>query len=107
MTQSKENAPTLTPKERRKIIVQRILALTFLALFGVLSAIGLDWLKDSFFSALSGIGFSWWKVIFGFLFFIIGLAFLAGFNFYRDVKRSYTQPKFIKWYRRRLKAKQK
>ena len=99
------NRSTLSPSERNKLIRQRTLALIFLAFFGLLSAIGLDWLKDSFFSALSGIGFRWWKVLFGFIFFITGLAFLAGFNFYRDVKRSYTQPKFIKWYRRRQKAK--
>ncbi|MBE3596514.1 MAG: DUF2627 family protein [Hydrogenibacillus sp.] len=93
--------------DRTDVILRRTLALIVLAAVGLVAAVGVDWMKDAFFSAISGIGFSWARAVLGLLFFLFGLAFLGGFIFYRDAKKSYLQPRFLKWYRRRFKKRRK
>ncbi|WP_335870632.1 DUF2627 domain-containing protein [Bacillus sp. 2205SS5-2] len=73
----------------------RIMALVIMLIPGFLAALGIKWMRDVLFGLLQDpFPYLWLQFLVGFLFFIIGLGFVAGFIFYRDRKRNKVQPKF-------------
>jgi hypothetical protein len=75
--------------------MKRLIALFILLIPGFIAAYGIKLMRDmTFGKLLSPIPSLWLQFLLGFLFFIGGLSFLAGFIFYRDRKRNKVQPKF-------------
>lgn len=91
--------------DRARFLIRRSLALLLLAAVGLATALGIEWLKEAFFSGLAGTGVSWARVVGGLVLFFGGLAFLGGLIFYRDAKRNYLQPRFLKWYRKKMRSR--
>lgn len=73
----------------------RLIALLILVIPGALATFGVKLMRDSLFDIFYPIFlFIWLQFIAGLLFFILGLAFIGGFIFYRDRKRSLTQDRY-------------
>lgn len=71
--------------------------MAFFLLFipGVLTALGIKWMRDMIFGRLSPILPALWvQFLLGLILFIGGLAFIGGFIFYRDRKRNKVQQRF-------------
>ncbi|MFC0188331.1 DUF2627 domain-containing protein [Fictibacillus aquaticus] len=75
--------------------MQRFIALLIVLIPGLLAVFGIKWMRDTLFGVLQA-PFPNLPLQFaaGFFSLIIGLAFVGGFIFYRDKKRSKLQPKF-------------
>ncbi|MFC7370460.1 DUF2627 domain-containing protein [Fictibacillus iocasae] len=75
--------------------MQRLLALLIMVIPGLLAVFGIKWMRDTLFGVLQT-PFSNLPLQFiaGFFSLLIGLAFVGGFIFYRDKKRSKVQPRF-------------
>jgi hypothetical protein len=79
----------------------RIFALIILLIPGFFAAVGIKFMRDTFFGILhEPIPFLWLQFISGLLLFIIGLGFVAGFILYRDRKRNKVQARFQQTKRR-------
>lgn len=75
----------------------RIFALIILLIPGVLAALGVKLMRDMTFGILQApFPYLWLQFLVGLLFFIGGLAFVAGFIFHRDRKRNKVQTRFKK-----------
>jgi hypothetical protein len=73
----------------------RLIALIILLIPGFLAAYGIKLMRDMSFGILQPpFPFLWLQFLIGLVFFIGGLAFVAGFIFHRDRKRNKVQPKF-------------
>ncbi|WP_339146727.1 MULTISPECIES: DUF2627 domain-containing protein [unclassified Sutcliffiella] len=77
--------------------MQRIVALIILLIPGIIAVYGIKLMRDMVFNiAHPLIPSLTLQFIIGFLFFLIGLWFVAGFIFYRDRKRNNVQKRFQK-----------
>jgi len=75
----------------------RIIALIILVIPGALAALGIKLMRDMTFGILQApFPNLWLQFLVGLLFFIGGLAFVAGFIFRRDRKRNKVQERFKK-----------
>ncbi len=75
--------------------MQRIIAFALLLIPGLLTALGIKWMRDMIFGRLSPmLPALWVQFLLGLLLFVGGLAFIAGFVFYRDRKRNKVQNRF-------------
>jgi hypothetical protein len=75
----------------------RIFALVIILIPGFLAATGIKFMRDMFFGVLhQPIPFLWLQFVLGFILFLAGLAFVAGFILHRDRKRNKVQNRFQK-----------
>ncbi|MGE8204458.1 DUF2627 domain-containing protein [Heyndrickxia sp. NPDC080065] len=75
----------------------RLIALIILVIPGCFAALGIKLMRDMTFGILqSPFPYLWLQFLIGFIFFIGGLGFIAGFIFYRDRKRNKVQKRFRK-----------
>jgi uncharacterized membrane protein len=73
----------------------RIIALIILLIPGFLAAVGIKLMRDMVFGILlDPFPYLWLQFITGFVLFLFGLAFVAGFILYRDRKRNKVQARF-------------
>ena len=69
-------------------------ALLILVIPGAMAVYGWTMMRDAIFSTF-GESFEWLHFILGLFLFIISLAFVGGFIFYRDKKRKKVQKRFL------------
>jgi hypothetical protein len=75
--------------------MKRIIALIIVLIPGILAVIGIKLMRDMLFGIIQApFPNLLFQFIVGFLFFVCGLAFVAGFIFHRDRKRSKVQKRF-------------
>ncbi|MEC2075434.1 DUF2627 domain-containing protein [Metabacillus fastidiosus] len=75
----------------------RLIALIIMLIPGVIAALGIKLMRDIFFGVLhSPIPSLSLQFLLGFIFFITGLGFIAGFIFRRDRKNNKVQQRFMK-----------
>lgn len=75
--------------------MQRFIALMIMVIPGALAAYGIKLMRDMLFGIQNPIMPSLFiQFIAGFLLFVLGLGFIAGFIFHRDRKRNKLQRKF-------------
>lgn len=75
--------------------MSRFIALCIVAIPGFFAVLGFKLMRDSLFGVLQFyIPFFWLQFLIGLLMFLVGLAFVGGFIFYRDKKRNKLQSKF-------------
>ncbi|MGG3889182.1 DUF2627 domain-containing protein [Metabacillus fastidiosus] len=75
----------------------RLIALIIMLIPGVVAALGIKLMRDIFFGVLhSPIPSLSLQFLLGFIFFIAGLGFIAGFIFRRDRKNNKVQQRFMK-----------
>ncbi|SMO40659.1 DUF2627 family protein [Melghirimyces algeriensis] len=89
------------------MVYQRLLAILLLCIPGAAGIYGWNLMKDIIFEAMAGEGFHWLHFLGGLVLFLGGLAFLAGFWFYRDAKNNYIQPMFLSKKKRQRKKPSK
>ncbi|REE70611.1 uncharacterized protein DUF2627 [Paenibacillus taihuensis] len=85
----------------RQVII-RFIAVLLLVIPGLGATYGFLLMKDAIFHYFSSFGdetvttrhFEWWMFLGGLVLFLIGVAFIGGWTFYRDRKRNYVAPKF-------------
>lgn len=84
-------------KVRPTFDMQRIIALIILLIPGIIAVYGIKLMRDMVFNiAHPLIPSLTLQFIIGFLFFLVGLWFVAGFIFHRDRKRNNVQKRFQK-----------
>jgi hypothetical protein len=84
------------------LIVQRLIAILLLVIPGLGAAYGFLLMKDALFDYFAKMGgvdaktpdFGWGSFIVGALLFLIGIAFIGGWTFFRDRKRNYLSSRF-------------
>ncbi|MFC4324044.1 DUF2627 domain-containing protein [Litchfieldia salsa] len=77
--------------------MQRIIALIIMLIPGIIAALGIKMMRDMLFNILHApIPNLFLQFLIGFLFFVIGLGFIAGFVLHRDRKRNKVQQRFQK-----------
>ncbi|MED3624411.1 DUF2627 domain-containing protein [Neobacillus thermocopriae] len=77
--------------------MKRIIALIILVIPGVLAAWGIKLMRDMAFGILqSPFNQLWLQFLVGFILFLGGLGFIAGFILHRDRKRNKVQARFKK-----------
>ncbi|MBU5214282.1 DUF2627 domain-containing protein [Heyndrickxia oleronia] len=75
----------------------RLFALIIMVIPGIIAAIGIKLMRDMLFGILQApFPYLWIQFLIGFIFFLGGLGFIAGFVFYRDRKRNKVQKRFVK-----------
>ncbi|MEI7024644.1 DUF2627 domain-containing protein [Paenibacillus sp. y28] len=74
--------------------LQRFIAILILVIPGIVATYGFLGMKDAIFSLVGGAGMLWGKFIIGFILFVIGVAFIGGWIFFRDRKNNYVAPRF-------------
>ncbi|GIN38313.1 MULTISPECIES: DUF2627 domain-containing protein [Heyndrickxia] len=75
----------------------RLFALIIMVIPGIIAAIGIKLMRDMLFGILQApFPYLWLQFLIGFIFFLGGLGFIAGFVFYRDRKRNKVQKRFVK-----------
>lgn len=75
----------------------RIVALLILVIPGVFAAYGIKLMRDMAFGITNApftTSFLWLQFLIGLILFLAGLAFIAGFVFYRDRKKNKVQARF-------------
>ncbi|XID94172.1 DUF2627 domain-containing protein [Paenibacillaceae bacterium WGS1546] len=85
-----------------KLLIQRLIAILLLVIPGIAAAYGFLLMKDALFDYFAGFGndnivapnFAWGMFIGGAVLFLLGIAFIGGWTFYRDRKRNYLAPRF-------------
>lgn len=77
-----------------KTLLPRFIAILLLIIPGFAATYGFLAMKNAVFESFGPAPFPWLKFVFGLFLFIIGIAFLAGWIFYRDRKRNYVAPRF-------------
>jgi len=84
-----------------KLILQRLIAILLLVIPGLGAAYGFLLMKDALYDYFAGMGidsttpdFAWGMFILGAVLFLIGIAFIGGWIFFRDRKRNYLSPRF-------------
>lgn len=84
-------------------IFARFIAVLLLVIPGALATYGFLEMKNALFNYFASYGdeeavqaFEWFRMIIGLLSFGIGISFIGGWIFFRDRKRNYLQPKFMK-----------
>jgi hypothetical protein len=75
--------------------MKRIIALIIVLIPGILAAVGIKLMRDMLFGIIQApFPNLLFQFFVGFLFFVCGLGFVAGFIFHRDRKRSKVQKRF-------------
>ncbi|WP_316569677.1 DUF2627 domain-containing protein [Neobacillus sp. YIM B06451] len=75
--------------------MKRIAALVVMLIPGFLAAYGIKLMRDMVFGKLQQpFTYLWLQFLIGFILFILGLGFVAGFILYRDRKRNKVQDRF-------------
>lgn len=85
-----------------KMIIQRLIAILLLVIPGLGAAYGFLLMKDALYDYFAQVGgiestapdFSWGMFIIGAVLFLIGIAFIGGWTFFRDRKRNYLSSRF-------------
>ena len=85
-----------------KLVITRLIAILLLVIPGVAAAYGFLLMKDSLFDYFADLGsvdlatphFAWLKFLIGFVLFLLGVSFIAGWIFFRDKKHNYLQSRF-------------
>ena len=83
-----------------KQVIARFIAVLLLVIPGVSATFGFLLVKATLFDYFSGFGaeqppdFQWLKFLIGLVLFFGGVAFIAGWIFFRDRKRNYVAPRF-------------
>ncbi|EXX88327.1 hypothetical protein BG53_01600 [Paenibacillus darwinianus] len=83
-----------------KQVIARFIAVLLLVIPGISATYGFLLLKNTLFAYLSGFGaeqtpgFQWLTFLLGLVLFFGGIAFIAGWIFFRDRKRNYVAPRF-------------
>lgn len=84
-----------------KLKLSRMLAILMLVIPGFIATYGFIEVKDALFDYFASLGnedidsqMQWFKLIFGFICFLVGFAFIGGWIFFRDRKRNYVAPRF-------------
>ncbi len=85
-----------------KLLIQRLIAVLLLVIPGLSAAYGFLLMKDALFDYFAKMGdvnvitpvFSWGMFIGGAILFIIGIAFIGGWIFFRDRKHNYLSSRF-------------
>ncbi|SEN21591.1 DUF2627 domain-containing protein [Paenibacillus sp. OV219] len=85
----------------RQVII-RFIAVLLLVIPGLGATYGFLLMKDAVFHYFSSFGdetatvrhFEWWMFLGGLVLFLIGVAFIGGWTFYRDRKRNYVAPRY-------------
>ncbi|MVP00130.1 DUF2627 domain-containing protein [Paenibacillus lutrae] len=73
----------------------RFVAILLLVIPGLMATYGFLAMKDAFFYQFEPDGYlPWGKMVFGFILFGLGIAFIGGWTFFRDRKRNYVAPRF-------------
>ncbi|MZQ84312.1 DUF2627 family protein [Paenibacillus sp. 5J-6] len=73
----------------------RFIAILLLVIPGLTATYGFLSMKDAFFAQFdTGGHMLWGKFLLGFILFLLGVAFIGGWTFFRDRKRNYLAPKF-------------
>lgn len=77
--------------------MSRYAALVIVLIPGIMAVMGIKWMRDTLFGVLqTPFPVLWLQFIAGLFSFILGLAFVGGFIFYRDRKRNKVQLKYRK-----------
>ncbi|MCQ6266153.1 DUF2627 domain-containing protein [Fictibacillus sp. WQ 8-8] len=76
--------------------MQRLIALLIMVIPGIAGVVGIKLMRDVLFGIHYGFGVLWLQFAAGFILFVCGLSFVAGFVFYRDRKRNKVQTRFQK-----------
>lgn len=66
----------------------RNVALMILVIPAVIAAIGIKLMRDTFFGISDGFPYLWMQFGVGLIIFVLGIAFIAGFFFYREQKKN-------------------
>ncbi|WP_010274022.1 DUF2627 domain-containing protein [Paenibacillus senegalensis] len=78
-----------------RLLISRMIAALLLAVPGIAATYGFITMKDAFLSQWQpDQSFQWLRFLLGFVLFFGGVAFIAGWIFYRDRKRNYVAPRF-------------
>lgn len=86
-----------------KLTFQRLIAILLLVIPGLGATYGFLLMKDALYDYFVSFGsdgsapppdFAWGSFIGGAALFLIGIAFIGGWTFYRDRKRNYLSPRF-------------
>ncbi|AZN40643.1 DUF2627 domain-containing protein [Paenibacillus albus] len=85
-----------------KQVIIRFIAVLLLVIPGIGATYGFLLMKDAVFHYFSSFGdetvsvrhFEWWMFLGGLALFLIGVAFIGGWTFYRDRKRNYVAPRY-------------
>ncbi|MDU0199875.1 DUF2627 domain-containing protein [Paenibacillus sp. MAH-36] len=73
----------------------RFIAILLLVIPGLTATYGFLSMKDAFFAQFDTDGHMLWgKFILGLILFLLGVAFIGGWTFFRDRKRNYLAPRF-------------
>ncbi|WP_085523420.1 DUF2627 domain-containing protein [Tuberibacillus sp. Marseille-P3662] len=73
----------------------RLMALIILVFPGILAVYGVKLMRDTLFNLLNvPYPFLWLQFLVGFIVFIVGIAFVAGWILYRDRKRNYVSKRY-------------
>jgi small neutral amino acid transporter SnatA (MarC family) len=72
----------------------RFVAVLLLVIPGWVATYGFLKMKDAVFVSLGPPAFPWLQFLLGLILFALGVAFIAGWIFYRDRKRNYVAPRF-------------
>lgn len=77
--------------------MSRYAALVIVLIPGIMAVMGIKWMRDTLFGVLQfPFPVLWLQFITGLMSFLLGLAFVGGFIFYRDRKRNKVQLKYRK-----------
>ncbi|TCP31819.1 uncharacterized protein DUF2627 [Scopulibacillus darangshiensis] len=77
--------------------MSRLIALIVIVIPGAIAAIGVKLMRDTLFDYLNApFPWLWLQFISGLAAFLIGIAFIGGWIFYRDRKRNYVADKYRK-----------
>lgn len=79
-----------------KVTFYRFVAIMLLVIPGIMATYGFLAMKDAVFAqfAVEDGHVLWGKFFVGFVLFILGVAFIGGWTFFRDRKRNYVAPRF-------------
>ncbi len=78
--------------------IKRFIAVMLLVIPGITATYGFLMMKDAFFAQFaapeSNPHVLWGKMFLGLFLFVLGIAFIGGWTFFRDRKRNYLAPRF-------------
>ncbi|HEY0828734.1 MAG TPA: DUF2627 domain-containing protein [Bacilli bacterium] len=77
-----------------KLIALRFIAVLLLVIPGFAATYGFLAMKDAIFNSFGPDLLDWGKLIFGLFAFVLGVAFIGGWIFFRDRKRNYVATRF-------------
>jgi hypothetical protein len=80
----------------KKQVFERLIAILLMCIPGAISVYGWTLMRDIIFHTAAGATFAYISFFIGLILFLLGLAIVGGFIFYRDKKRNKIQPKLLK-----------